>query len=62
MRMIRDQMSNLDDLLACICANFVASVLVFGHTVNILVLGDDNRFEEEGYKRDKQKLLINVKT
>ena len=49
---IRDQMANLDCLLACIFGNFLAPVLVAVHTVNNLDLGDEQSYENEGYKSD----------
>ena len=49
---IRDQMANLDCLLACMFGNFLAPVLVAVHTVNNLDLGDEQSYENGGYKSD----------
>ena len=45
-------MANLDFLLVCTFDYFLQLVLVAGHAVNNLNLGNDKRFEDEGYKGD----------
>ena len=49
---IRDQMTNLSFLLVCTFGNFLGPVLVAAHTVNNLDLGNEERFEDEGYESD----------
>ena len=54
---IKDQMSNLGCLLVRTFGNFLAPVLVAAHTVNNLDLGNEQGYENEGYKRIKKLFL-----
>lgn len=51
-RIIRDHLANLGCLLRCTFSNFLAPFLVAPHTVKNLDLGNDKRFEDEGYESD----------
>ena len=51
-QIIRDHLVNLGCFLVCTFGNFLAPFLVAPHTVENLDLGDDKRFEDEGYESD----------
>ena len=54
---IKDQMADLGCLLVYIFGNFLAPVLVAGHTVNNLDLGDEQALENEGYESDEKSFI-----
>ena len=45
---IKDQMANLGCLLVCTFGNFLAPVLIDGHTANNVDFGDENK--DDGYE------------
>ena len=47
---IKDQMANLGCLLVCTSGNFLAPILVAGHTVNNLDTGNEQGLDDEGYE------------
>ena len=49
---IQDQMTGLACLLVCTFGSLLAPVLVLARTVNNLDLGDEQGYENEGYKSD----------
>ena len=49
---IKDQMTSLGCLLVCIFDSLLAPVLVLAHTIDNLVLGDEQDRENEGYESD----------
>ena len=49
---IKDQVANLGSFLVCTFGIFLAPVLVAAHSVNNLVLGDEQDLENEDYESD----------
>ena len=47
---IRDQMAKLSCLLMYTFCSFLAPVIDVAHTINNLDLGNDKRFQDEGYE------------
>ena len=45
-------MANIGGLLVCTFGNFLVPILVVVHAVNNLDLGDEQGYENEGYKSD----------
>ena len=49
---IKDHMTSLGCLLVCIFDSLLAPVLVLAHTIDNLVLGNEQDRENEGYESD----------